>query len=230
MAGRHKLVLFDLDGTLLNTLDDLGTACNYALCAQGLPAHPLSMYASFVGNGIRNLIRRAACASLHTTEIDSHLEDLLLTDFKAYYNDHNCDKTCPYPGIVTVLQTLKKQGVILAVASNKYQSATAHIVAHYFPHLFDIVEGEREGRPRKPDPQIVRDIMGQLTSTVRKSRDEDCFFIGDSVVDIQTARNAGLRVAACCWGFVPEQTLQAASPDVLLHTPEDIMHLFIEKI
>lgn len=222
MVGRQKLVLFDLDGTLLNTLDDLGTACNHALCAQGIPTHPLSAYASFVGNGIRNLIRRAACVSLHTTEIDSHLEDLLLTDFKAYYNDHNCDRTYPYTGMVMVLQTLKQQGAILAVVSNKYQSATEHIVAHYFPNIFDYVEGEREGRERKPDPTLVRTITTQLPHISAY----DTLLIGDSVVDIRTARNAGIKVAACCWGFTPEHTLQAASPDVLLHTPEEIIHFW----
>ena len=149
-------IIFDLDGTLLNTIDDLGYACNHALGENGFPTHPIEAYPRMVGNGINNLIRRAL------PEVEQTEENVLRVRecFIPYYNAHNCDFTRPYKGIPEVLQTLKAQGHLLAVASNKYQAATEKIVEHFFPGIFDVVLGEREGIPRKPDPQIVYDVMG----------------------------------------------------------------------
>ncbi|MBO4370923.1 MAG: HAD hydrolase-like protein, partial [Paludibacteraceae bacterium] len=155
-----KLVIFDLDGTLLDTIADLGTAGNQVLAAHGYPTHPIDAYRHFVGRGIRKLIERAL--SPHTpTEEET---DRLLTEFKAYYIAHKTDLTRPYKGIDALLATLQKSGVRLAVASNKFQSATEQLVRHYWgDQLFDMVLGQREGVPVKPDPRIVYDIL-QKTS------------------------------------------------------------------
>ena len=148
-------VIFDLDGTLLNTIDDLGYACNYALAQTGFPTYPIEAYPAKVGNGINNLIRRALPEDARTEENILRVR----AHFVPYYNDHNCDFTHPYEGIPEVLAELKARGHQLAVASNKYQAATEKIVNHFFPDVFDVVLGEREGVERKPDPQIVFDIL-----------------------------------------------------------------------
>ena len=151
-------IIFDLDGTLLNTIDDLGYACNYALEQTGYPTHLIADYPRMVGNGINNLIRRA----LPETEQTEENIQRVRAHFVPYYNAHNCDYTRPYEGIPELLATLKAQGHQLAVASNKYQAATEKIVGHFFPGIFDVILGEREGIERKPNPQIVFDILDRL--------------------------------------------------------------------
>ena len=147
-------IIFDLDGTLLNTINDLGYACNHALEACGFPTHPIEEYPRLVGNGVNKLIERALPEGEKTEETVLRVREF----FVPYYDAHNCDYTHPYDGIPELLATLLSQGHHLAVASNKYQAATEKIVAHFFPGIFDIVLGERTGIPRKPDPQIVYDI------------------------------------------------------------------------
>lgn len=217
-------IIFDLDGTLLNTIDDLGYACNYALNRCGFPTHPIKNYPRMVGNGINNLIRRALPESDRTEETIFRVRE----HFVPYYNAHNCDYTHPYDGISEVLATLKAQGHQLAVASNKYQAATEKIVAHFFPGIFDIVLGERENIPRKPDPQIVKDILAGLSvkqsvSEAALQSAEQSVYFGDSLVDRDTAANAGVPFIACSWGFVPRQQLvEADIPDIIDH-PANIL-------
>ena len=217
-------IIFDLDGTLLNTIDDLGYACNYALSRCGFPTHPIENYPRMVGNGINNLIRRALPESDRTEETIFRVRE----HFVPYYNAHNCDYTHPYDGISEVLATLKAQGHQLAVASNKYQAATEKIVAHFFPGIFDIVLGERENIPRKPDPQIVYDIMAQLHHEPINDKSyivhrPFVLYLGDSLVDRDTAANAGVPFIACSWGFVPRQQLvEAGIPDIIDH-PANIL-------
>ena len=211
-------IIFDLDGTLLNTIDDLGYACNYALNRCGFPTHPIDNYPRMVGNGINNLIRRALPESRRTEENILHVREF----FVPYYNAHNCDYTHPYDGISEVLATLKAQGHQLAVASNKYQAATEKIVAHFFPGIFDIVLGERENVPRKPDPQIVYDILSALNFQL-SAINSQLIYLGDSLVDRDTAANAGVPFIACSWGFVPRQQLvEAGIPDIIDH-PANIL-------
>lgn len=211
------LYIFDLDGTLLDTIGDLASACDESLRQKGYPLHSYEEYASFVGNGINKLIERALPQDAQTQENVLELRE----HFVAYYNVHNCDKTHPYEGINEVLETLKKrEGVKLAVASNKYQQATEKIVNHFFPKTFDIILGERAQKPRKPDPQIVYDILEKLE--VKK---EDVLYIGDSVVDVQTAKNAGVRTAACSWGFCSKEQLASYKPDYLLENPLEILEI-----
>ena len=151
-------IIFDLDGTLLNTIDDLGYACNYALEHTGYATHRIEEYPRMVGNGINNLIRRALPEAERTEENVLKVREF----FVPYYDAHNCDYTHPYDGIPALLAALKAQGHQLAVASNKYQAATEKIVNHFFPGIFDVILGEREGIERKPNPQIVYDILSSL--------------------------------------------------------------------
>ncbi len=209
------IIIFDLDGTLLNTINDLGYACNYALAQTGYPTHPISAYPQMVGNGINNLIRRALPETMRT-------EDNVLrvrASFVPYYNAHNCDYTTPYTGIVELLHALKAQGHRLAVASNKYQEATEKIVNHFFPDIFDVVLGERAGIARKPNPQIVYDILRELNPNETKIH-----YVGDSLVDYETAQNAGVPFIACSWGFVSRQKLVEAGINVIVDAPEEILN------
>ena len=227
------IVIFDLDGTLLNTIDDLGYACNYALTQTGYPTHPIETYPAMVGNGINNLIRRALPEQERT-------EDNILrvrAHFVPYYNEHNCDYTRPYPGIPELLDRLKAQGHLLAVASNKYQAATENIVQHFFPGVFDVVLGEREGINRKPDPQIVFDILHRLNDKMLNGQINDQMvndkmvngqmvnYVGDSLVDRDTAQNAGVPFIACSWGFVPREQLVAAGVTHIIDHPSEISQI-----
>ena len=210
------IVIFDLDGTLLNTIDDLGYACNYALEKAGYPTYPISAYPAKVGNGINNLIRRALPETERTEENIMRVR----TFFVPYYNEHNCDYTRPYDGIAELLQKLKAQGHQLAVASNKYQAATEKIVNHFFPGVFDVILGEREGVERKPNPQIVFDILTILNG--KMVNDKIVNYIGDSLVDYETAKNAHVPFVACSWGFVPREKLVAAGIEHIVDRPDDI--------
>lgn len=213
------IIIFDLDGTLLNTIDDLGYACNYALEQTGYPTHPIEAYPAKVGNGINNLIRRA----LPETERTEENVLKVRAHFVPFYNAHNCDYTHPYRGIPELLAALKAQGHRLAVASNKYQAATEKIVSHFFPGLFDVILGEREGVARKPDPQIVFDILNQFVGP----KDVPVRYVGDSLVDCETARNADVPFVACTWGFVPRERLLEAGVENLADRPEDITRMIL---
>ena len=193
------LLIFDLDGTLINTIDDLGKACNHALSACGFPTHKIEDYPRLVGNGINKLIERALPEEHRNEATVLRLREY----FVPFYDQHNCDLTRPYDGIPELLQTLKAAGHTLAVASNKYQAATEKIVAHFFPNTFDVVLGEREGIPRKPDPQIVWDIIHRLSPLA--SNLSPIYYIGDSLVDAATARAANLPFVACTWGFCTKE-------------------------
>jgi len=215
------IVIFDLDGTLLNTIDDLGYACNYALEQAGFATHSIENYPQMVGNGINNLIRRALPESERTEENILRVREF----FVPYYNAHNCDYTRPYKGIPELLATLKAQGHLLAVASNKYQAATEKIVEHFFPGMFDVVLGEREGVERKPNPQIVFDILSTFNlqpSTLNLQH--STLYIGDSLVDRDTAEYAHVPFVACSWGFVPRETLVQAGVTHIVDTPEELIN------
>ena len=212
------IIIFDLDGTLINTIDDLGQACNYALAACGFPTHKIEDYPRLVGNGINKLIERALPEKLRQEETVMQVREY----FVPYYDEHNCDYTRPYEGIPQLLKTLKEQGHYLAVASNKYQVATEKIVAQLFPGIFDIVLGERENIARKPDPQIVYDILSTLNTQLSTT---NCLYIGDSLVDAQTAKAANLPFVACTWGFCTREQLLTVTPDHMVNHPNEILTL-----
>ena len=220
------LLIFDLDGTLINTIDDLGQACNHALSACGFPTHKIEDYPRLVGNGINKLIERALPEEHRNEATVLRLREY----FVPFYDQHNCDLTRPYDGIPELLKALKQKGdeamrrkgerLFLAVASNKYQAATEKIVAHFFPNTFDVVLGERAGIPRKPDPQIVWDIIHRLSPLA--SNLSPIYYIGDSLVDAATAKAANLPFVACTWGFCTEEQLAQAQPNYMIHHPSEI--------
>ncbi len=223
------LLIFDLDGTLINTIDDLRQACNHALSACGFPTHKIEDYPRLVGNGINKLIERALPEEHRNEATVLRLREY----FVPFYDQHNCDLTRPYDGIPELLKALKQKGdeamrrkgerLFLAVASNKYQAATEKIVAHYFPNTFDVVLGERAGIPRKPDPQIVWDILASLPSTINHK--PSTLYVGDSLVDAATARVADLPFVACTWGFCTKEQLQTAQPNYMINHPSEILAL-----
>lgn len=209
------IIIFDLDGTLINSIDDLGQACNHALQACGFPVHEITDYPQLVGNGINRLIERALPVENRNETTVSRMREY----FVPYYDAHNCDLTRPYDGIPELLQSLKKAGHTMAVASNKYQTATEKIVNHFFPNTFDIVLGERENVPRKPNPQIVWDILSNLTEQ------SDIIYIGDSLVDAETAKAAGATLVLCTWGFCTEEQLKTANPNYMINHPSELLNI-----
>ena len=208
-------VIFDLDGTLLNTLGDLRAATNHALEVRGLPPHSMEEIRQFIGNGIRLLICRAMPEGTPEAEIDAALDD-----FKAYYAAHIHDRTVPYDGIPQLLTALKKRGIQVAVLSNKIDSASQQLIEYFFPGKTDVVFGEHVGVPRKPDPTSCRMVMQQLDV-----QPEQVLYVGDSGTDMQTAKNAGLYAVGVTWGFRSKEVLLEYGADVLVHRPEQILQI-----
>lgn len=212
-----KLVIFDLDGTLINSIEDLGIATNYALEKNGYSSHPITAYPSFVGNGVRKLIERALPADVRTEQT---IEKVRL-DFKEYYDKHNIDHTVPYKGIPELLKALSDKGISLAIASNKYDAAAKYIISRIFPDVhFAAVEGQKEGIPVKPDPSIVFGILA-ATEVMKK----DVLYVGDSGVDMETARRACVDSVGVDWGFRPVSELQAGLAGHIVSNPLDILDL-----
>lgn len=216
--GNKRLAIFDLDGTLLNTVADLANATNYALAQCHYPTHPTEAYYRFVGNGINKLFTRALPETERTEENIQRIRNL----FVPYYNIHNADDSRPYPGIEELLCTLQGHKIHIAVASNKYQLATEKLVQHFFPTIqFAIVLGQREGIPIKPDPSIVNEIL-QHTGISCK----DSLYIGDSGVDMQTAGNANVDSIGVTWGFRTREELRENGAIHIVDSPKEILSYF----
>lgn len=214
---RKQLVIFDLDGTLLDTVADLANATNQALVRCGFPAHPIDAYYQFVGNGINKLFARALPAEVSNEENVLSVREL----FVPYYNQHNADSSRPYSGIAELLNRLQENGAQLAVASNKYHEATLKLVRHFFPDIhFGAIYGQREGVPIKPAPDIVFDILRE-TGVMK----ENVLYVGDSGVDMQTARNANVECVGVTWGFRSEEELREYGATYIVHRAEDILHI-----
>ena len=212
MQSRYKAVLFDLDGTLLDTIEDLGAAVNHALSLRGFSLHDTQQYRAMVGHGVRNLVMQALPEKF---QADDSLIDSALADFKAYYTTHIDDHTRPYPGMSDLLRDLHAAGVALAVASNKFQSGTDRLIHTFFGDLpFVAVLGNREGFPLKPDPEIVGEVLRKAAVGP-----EEAVMVGDSGTDMRTARNGGIAAIAVGWGYRPmgpaEDYRYAACPDEL---------------
>ncbi len=189
-----KLVIFDLDGTLLDTLDDLSAAVNYAMEQRGFPRHTREEYMKMVGHGARNLMSQALPSE---QAHDETLIDAVLADFRAYYNTHIDVFTKPFSGIQELIAELHHKNIRLAVASNKFQEGTEHLIKEFFPDIpFVAVLGNRPGFPLKPDPEVVGEIL-QKTGLSKA----DAVIIGDSDTDMRTAFNGGIRGIAVGWGY-----------------------------
>lgn len=211
---KTRLVIFDLDGTLLNTIGDLAVSCNHMLALRNLPQHTYEQYCMFVGNGILRLVERALPEQLRTAEYVKAARQ----DFLDHYIDHIDIHTRPYDGIEQVVRRLRDRGVKLAVASNKFQAGTEKLIRKFFPDTdFVAVYGQREGVPLKPDTQVVDTIISQAGV----GRPE-CVMVGDSCVDMQTAHNAGITAVGVSWGFRPRAELEENRADYIADTAEQL--------
>lgn len=212
-----KLVIFDLDGTLLNTIGDLAQSTNYALKQCGFPIHNTDSYRTFVGNGINKLFERSLPEEKRNEENIMKVRSFFLP----YYNLHKSDLTQPYKGVTELLTALQERGCMIAVASNKYQAATEKLARSYFPGInFIKVLGQREGIPTKPDPHIINEII--QAAGVSK---EETIYVGDSNVDIITGHNAGVDVVGVSWGFRSRRELQENNPLTIIEEAEEILLL-----
>lgn len=216
-----KAVLFDLDGTLANTLNDLGNAVNHTLSKYNYPTHPLESYKLKVGGGMKNLIHK----SLPESEQNEETEQKVLTDFLDYYSEHFADETCLYDGIAELLSALKNKGMSLAVVTNKAQDMTDLVMKKLFSdNTFNYIIGKRDGIPTKPDPEpafIAIDKLGVNS--------DECIFVGDSGVDMLTALNCGALPVGVLWGFRSAEELKKSGSRFLLHEPKELIKL-IEAI
>ena len=212
---KYTIAIFDLDGTILNTLEDLADSTNYALKTCGYPERTMDEVRQFVGNGIRKLMERAVPEGTPVEEIDRVHET-----FTAHYKVHCADKTRPYDGIMELLQNLKKDGCKLAVVSNKADYGVQELCKQYFDGVFDFAVGEREGIRKKPAPDSVNEVL----KTLGCSRDR-AVYIGDSDVDIQTAANAQMDHIIVEWGFRDVPFLIAKGAKVLVEKPEEILEI-----
>ncbi len=218
---KYRLAIFDLDGTLLNTLDDLAASVNHALEKNSLPQRTVSEVKSFVGNGIKNLIKRAV-----PNGTSDEQTEIVFSDFKEYYASHCADSTRPYEGVNELLGRLRESGVMTSVLSNKADFAVKTLCEDYFPGLLDSAVGEREadGIPKKPAPDAVDIMLEQLGVAHR-----DAVYIGDSDVDVQTARNAGLDLIAVNWGFRERELLKKCGAETIVSTADELFCIITDS-
>lgn len=209
---KYKLAIFDMDGTILDTLVDLAEAVNYALRKAGLPERSLQEVRSYLGNGMLRLIRLAA-----PEDASAELLAELKETFTEYYKAHCSAHTRPYDGVVELIEELRARGVKTAVVSNKPDFGVQLLVRDYFPTSFDAAVGERIGIAKKPAPDSVNEVLRLLAI----SR-EEAVYIGDSEVDIETARNAGMTGVIVTWGFRDEDYLLSLKPDALVHDIKEL--------
>ncbi len=214
---KYKLAIFDLDGTILDTLEDLTDSTNHILSSNGYPTHSIDEVRSYVGNGIYMLIKRAAPNDTEEKEIQR-----LFEQFVSYYKDHCAIKTKAYEGIKELLVALKEKGIKRAVVSNKGDFAVRILIDDYFPSLFEISVGEKQGVRKKPYPDSVNEVLRELSVTK-----EEAVYIGDSEVDIQTAKNAGLACISVSYGFRSKEFLKENGASLIV---EDVKGLYKELL
>ena len=212
-------VIFDLDGTLLNTIDDLAGAGNHVCALHGWPAQPVEAYKRMVGNGIPRLVERFAPPGTDRGTLDRAFQE-----FMAWYGVHKEDRTAPYPGVPQAVQALKEAGVSVAVLSNKADRMAGPVVEHYYPGVFPFIQGAVDGLPVKPDPILLHRLMERMGADPAVT-----LFVGDSNVDIQTAKNGGLASCGVLWGFRSRQELEAEGADYLAETPEELIQVVLGR-
>jgi len=212
-VARIRAVIFDLDGTLADTLADIGGAMNQVLANHGLPQHPVGTYRGLIGGGALNLARRAA------PELDEQRHEELAAEFRDRYSQAWVTHAVPFPGAIKLLKALHARGLLLAVLSNKADVGTRAVVKALFPDQpFQRIFGEREGIPRKPHPQAALEIAEALGVAP-----DECIYVGDSEVDVQTSHRAGMRNISVLWGFRTRDELVAAGATTLVENPSQIL-------
>lgn len=220
---KYKLAIFDMDGTILNTIDDLADASNYINRKHGYPEHTVEEFKFFVGNGIPKMIERATPANISAEE-----RKQVLDEYIEYYSKHSADKTAPYPGIVDCIHTLRQAGVKIAVNTNKVEAAAVDLCNIYFPNCFDIISGSRPGVSPKPAPDGIYEILERAGI----SKEDACHggkdgtatacFIGDSDVDYNTGLNSGLDFIGVDWGFRGKQFLLDQGAKTVVMNPAEL--------
>lgn len=214
--SRFNAVIFDLDGTLINTLDDLANSANYMLKYYGYPQFEVDDYKYKVGNGIRKLVERSLPEEHRTSgEIDE-----AYNIFMPYYNEHSLDNTRPYDGIDRLLCDLREKGIKIGVVTNKAHEAAVKILNRLLPDRFDVIYGQHEGVPTKPDPTSTLTVMSKLGTTP-----EQCVFMGDSGVDVQTACNSGAYAVGVLWGFRTKEELLENGAKAIIKAPCELLNL-----
>lgn len=211
-----KTVIFDLDGTLLDTIGDLAAAGNHVCRERGWPTHTEAEFRRMVGYGIPNLVQKFTPEEFRNEATLA----AALDDFQARYGAHQRDRTVPYKGIPEMLSALKGRGLGLAVYSNKADEFSRSLAEHFFPGTFDAILGKRPGIPGKPDPEGLRLLMRELRTVPEESA-----LVGDGETDLRSARNAGLRSVAVTWGFRSREALLAEGPDGMAESPEELLTL-----
>lgn len=212
---KYDTYIFDLDGTLLDTLGDLASSCNHALRSCGMPQRSIDEVRRFVGNGVRMLMVRA----VPDGEANPRFEECL-SIFRNHYMEHNLDTTAPYPGIRNLIDTLLANGKHVAVVSNKFYEATQDLVSHFFDHAIPVAIGERPDIRKKPAPDTVNEALRQLAMPR-----ETAVYIGDSDVDIATAQNSGMPCISVLWGFRDREFLLEHGATTLVSEPVDILSI-----
>lgn len=214
-----KTVIFDLDGTLINSIGDLAAACNYGLKKYNFPTHDVEEYKMFVGDGRYKLIERMISQDLRTEENINKL----LALFDEYYGQHMFDYTKPYDGIIDMLDELRNRGIKLAVVSNKPHEFATKIVSDFLGDRFEVVFGHRQGCPTKPDAYSVNEVI-----KIIGAKKEECLYVGDSNVDIITARNAEVKSAGVLWGFRSEEELRKEGADYIAGNIEELTNIILQ--
>lgn len=211
----YQTYIFDLDGTLLDTLGDLAASVNYAMRTHGMPEHSVDEVCRFVGNGVRRLMERAVPGGAAHPAFEA-----AFATFRRHYMEHSLDTTRPYEGIPEMLQELKRRGKHTAVVSNKFDAATKELCRHFFPDTIDVAVGEHEaeGIRKKPAPDTVLQALSQLGVG-----QEGAVYVGDSDVDIQTARNSGLPCISVLWGFRDREFLLAHGAETFVSQPSELL-------
>ena len=214
-----KTIIFDLDGTILNTLEDLKNAVNYGLKSRNLPEKDLEFVRLAIGNGTKVLIQKCTPCDICGNE-----RDIVFNNFRDYYFKHFTDNTRPYPGIVNMLKKLKENKQIkLAVVSNKDHDLTTQLIDKEFPNIFDIVQGSFLDKPRKPDPYLINKILNE--NNINK---EDCLYVGDTNIDKESATNAGIKYLLVNYGYRTKEELEKMCPgDTTINTVEDLYNFIV---
>jgi len=219
-----KLAIFDLDGTLLNTLPDIHNCINYSLRHFLLPTNTLEQTRMYIGNGALNLVKRSVLKMYDVKlALTSPLTEEVYNLYNKYYYENGLVLTKPFPNIIEIIKELKLKGIKIAVLSNKPDDQAKKIVMHYFGDLFDYVSGAKENVPLKPNPTAILNIIDRFNVKL-----EDTIYIGDSIVDIDASRNAKIKVISCAWGYQNKEILSLRNPDFLIDSPNDLLNILVK--